>query len=114
MNFQEAVKSCLTNYVTFSGRACRSEFWFWVLATILAQIVANIADVVLGVFLFTPVVVIGTFLPHISVAVRRLHDTGHSGWWWWLVVVPFGAFVLLYFAIKKGDPTDNKYGPARS
>ncbi|HHB81462.1 MAG TPA: DUF805 domain-containing protein, partial [Aliiroseovarius sp.] len=55
---------------------------------------------------------LATFLPNISVMVRRLHDTDRSGWWYWIVLVPLIGFILLivWFA-SKGTTGDNRFGP---
>ena len=87
MNFVEAIKLGFSNYVTFSGRAVRWEYWFWVLFTAIGAIIAMIIDAVaLGyspgsaspvVDLFDLV----TFLPSLAVGARRLHDTDRTAWW---------------------------------
>lgn len=72
---------CLRNYVTFEGRARRSEFWYFVLFSFLFMVVARIIDVLLfeGATLLSSLLWLGLLLPYISVSVRRLHDTGRSG-----------------------------------
>ena len=86
MNMVDAVKSVFSKYVGFSGRARRSEFWYWKLATFLASIVFSVVEMVLGLssdgsgplsLLFS----LAVFLPDLAVTFRRLHDTGRSGWW---------------------------------
>ncbi len=86
MNMIDAVKSVLTQYVGFSGRARRSEYWYWVLATILAGIVVGVIELLLGMGSDTSgplssILNLAIFLPGLAVAFRRLHDTGRSGWW---------------------------------
>jgi uncharacterized membrane protein YhaH (DUF805 family) len=82
MGFGQAVSSCYSNYATFSGRASRSEYWFFALFHFLI-IFAGVALISVGIGI---VILIGfglvNFLPHLSVTVRRLHDTDHSGWWY--------------------------------
>lgn len=99
MNMVEAVKSVLSQYVGFSGRARRSEYWYWVLATILAGIVVGVIELMLGMGSDTSgplssILNLAIFLPGLAVAFRRLHDTGRSGWW-------VGGFYigLLVFAV---------------
>ena len=72
---------CFRNYVTFEGRARRSEFWYFVLFSFLFMLVARIADMLLfsDVAPFSMLLWLGMLLPYISVSVRRLHDTGRSG-----------------------------------
>ncbi|CAN7243116.1 DUF805 domain-containing protein [Acidovorax sp. Leaf78] len=92
MDFVSAVKSCLTQYATFSGRAVRSEFWWFFLAQILAVVVASfLGDVVSGI------VSIALLLPALAVGTRRLHDIGRSGWWQLLLLTGIGFFLLLFW-----------------
>jgi len=86
MNMIEAVKSVLSQYVGFNGRARRSEFWFWTLATILASIAVAILEAILGLGSdgsgpISGLLSLAIFLPGLAVTFRRLHDTGRSGWW---------------------------------
>jgi uncharacterized membrane protein YhaH (DUF805 family) len=118
MGFTQAISHCYSNYVTFSGRASRSEFWFFQLFTVLAAIAAAIVDMSLGLnfaILYGPVYLLFmliNFLPAISVVVRRLHDTDHSGWWYWIAIVPFvGIILLLVWWCTRGSWGDNRFGP---
>ena len=116
MNFLEAVQSGFRNYVNFSGRAVRSEFWFWILFTIVGGLATAILDYALipswvTYFSFAGVFDIATLLPGIAVAARRLHDTDRSGWWLLLFLVPlFGTIVLLYWWCSKGTRGYNRFG----
>lgn len=133
MSFGQAVSTCFKKYATFKGRASRSEFWYFILFYVIVGTVLNIIDSLFG-WSVTEVVntdtgnsvtaaynpgwlstifYLATLLPMISVTVRRLHDTNHSGWWWWLsVICCIGTLILVFaFYIKEGDPEDNKYGP---
>lgn len=113
MSFTEAVRSGFENYVTFEGRSRRSAFWFWVLFAILASIAANILDAAIGVALFSILVGLGLLLPGLAVSVRRLHDTGRTGWWILISLVPLiGFIVLLIFYAQDSDAGDNEYGPS--
>jgi uncharacterized membrane protein YhaH (DUF805 family) len=111
MNMPQAIKSCFGKYVTFRGRASRSEYWYFVLFYLIASIVANILDAAIGVPAFSAIVAVVFFLPSLAVSVRRLHDTGRSGWWFLLVFVPLvGAIVLIvWFATRSRDGI-NEYG----
>ncbi|MAK63372.1 MAG: hypothetical protein CMF75_01300 [Maricaulis sp.] len=112
MGFVDAAKSGLTNYVNFQGRARRSEYWFWVLFVFVLSIVGGIIDGLLGTYLFGGLIALGTFLPSIAVAVRRLHDTGRSGFWLFLGLIPLvGFIVLIIFYIGESEAGSNKYGP---
>jgi len=113
VSFQEAVTTVLTQkYADFSGRARRSEYWFFALAAIIAAVVVAIIDSIIGTQIPYIILVLALIVPGIAVTVRRLHDTGHSGWWYLLVFVPFGGFVLLYWSVLDSDPTPNQYGPS--
>ena len=119
-----AVRSVLSKYVTFSGRASRAEFWWWFLAVLLLSLALGAIDgaviaPLLGFDAFDanagqPLSLIAglvLLLPGISVSMRRLHDIGRSGWWLLLVLLPvIGALVLLFFYVQAGDPEANEYG----
>ena len=82
MGFVPAVSSAFRQYAKFSGRACRSEFWWFSLFETVLIVVAALADSALNTPVFTVVVLLALLLPSLAVAVRRLHDTGRSGWWY--------------------------------
>ncbi len=127
MDIGTSVKTCFSKYVTFSGRAQRSEFWWWVVFVMVANFVLTIIDSMLfgtvttapGSFnasTSTPVLSglfgLATMLPSISVTVRRLHDTDRSGWWYWLALIPLiGAIILLVWFASKGTNGSNRFGP---
>ena len=112
MSFAEAVRSALTQYATFTGRARRSEYWYFVLFNVIVSIVASIIDAVIGVQLVSWIVTLGLLVPGLAVTVRRLHDTGRSGWWILIGLVPLvGAIILIVFACQDSQP-DNQYGPS--
>lgn len=111
MNMQEAVRSVLSQYANFSGRARRSEFWFFSLAVVIASVVAAIIDAIVGGPIFGAIVFLATIVPSLSVGARRLHDTDKSGWLQLLYIIPIvGAIVLIVFFAMDSTP-DNKYGP---
>ena len=113
MSFTEAIRVCLSKYVTFSGRARRSEFWFWSLFAVCIGVVAGIIDLIVGFSIATWVAYLGLLLPGIAVTIRRLHDTSRSGWFYLLCFVPFGGFVVLYFVLQDSTPVDNAYGASQ-
>jgi len=106
--FIEVVKK----YAVFSGRARRKEYWMYTLFYVIFAIVAGIVDAVLfGSQILTLVLALGLLLPSLGVAVRRLHDTGRSGWWILIGLVPLvGGIVLLVFLCLEGEAGSNKYG----
>src|SRR5260221_12206236 len=113
--FASAIVICLNQYVKFSGRAPRSEYWYFVLFTVIVSIVANIIDaVIFGVAqgVFSVIASLALFLPGLAVWVRRLHDTDRSGWWWLLALVPIiGWIIVLVWNCTRGTQGPNRYGP---
>lgn len=118
MDMGTAVRTCFSKYVTFSGRALRSEYWWFTLFNMLMSVVLNVVDgVVFGwgapVAMLSMIYGLAAFLPAISVAVRRLHDHGRSGWWFFINLVPMiGMLVFLYWMIAKGSDEANDFGSA--
>ena len=117
MSFTEAVRSVLTQYATFSGRARRAEYWWFVLFNVIVSIVAGILDGVLGTGfgsgsgVVSLVVSLALLVPGLAVTVRRLHDTDRSGWWILIALVPFAGFiVLLVFTVMDGTRGLNRFG----
>ncbi len=112
MGFAEAVRTCLNKYVDFNGRARRSEYWWWVLFTVLVSLVAGIVDLALGTRLVQYVASLALFLPGLAVAIRRLHDTDRSGWFVLLALLPIiGGIILIVFFLQDSKPA-NTYGPS--
>src|SRR5262245_32472664 len=99
MDFGQAITAGFQNYVTFSGRAIRSEFWFWFLFAVLVSIASGVVDLVLFSELelspISTLVGLAIFLPGLAVAIRRLHDLDRSGWWYLLVFVPIVGWIIL-------------------
>ena len=115
MTFSEAVKTCLVDkYATFSGRATRSEYWYSVLfGHLLALLIISIGTIVESpelIIVLSSVLTLALLIPGLAVCVRRLHDTGRSGWWYLLVFIPYigGIAMLVIFCLKSDE--DNKYG----
>lgn len=118
----------LKNYANFSGRARRSEYWYFVLFNIIASILVMLIDNMLGTtisitgaygevlalpygyifFLYTFLVL----LPGLAVSVRRLHDVNKSGWFYLICLIPLiGSIWLLVLFCTEGDNGPNQYGP---
>ena len=106
MNFPTAITTCFSKFATFSGRATRSEFWWFYLFTILlswfAQMAvgASVAGVVSLVFI----------LPLWSAGARRLHDIGRTGWWQLIAFTVIGIIVLIVWCSTDSEKAANKYG----
>lgn len=114
MQFQDAIRSGFRNYVTFAGRAPRSEYWYWALFALLVAIASSIIDHALFSFASTgPIEGLTSlllFLPGLAV-VRRLHDIDRTGWWWLIAFTVIGIILLLIWACIRGTAGANRYGP---
>ncbi len=106
-DIQKAVKTCFNKYADFTGRATRSEFWWFFLFQVIVLLIAGaISDILYGV------VALGLLLPGLAVGARRLHDIGKTGWLLLLWIIPLIGWVLLiYWAVQPSGPA-NEYGPA--
>jgi uncharacterized membrane protein YhaH (DUF805 family) len=135
MGFGEAIKTCFGKYASFTGRARRSEYWWFVLFYVIVGIILSVVDNAIGwvtnfgsqaaeasasvtpflsgnVGALSTIWALAVLLPSIAVTVRRLHDTDRSGWWWWIQLVPcIGFIVILVFMILDSTPGDNRFGP---
>ena len=111
MGFGEAISSGFSHYVGFSGRASRSEFWYWYLFVLILSIVGNIIDAVIGMPIFGAIVSLGLLLPNIAMNIRRLHDIDRTGWWILIAFTGIGAILLIVWACMKGTTGSNTYGP---
>jgi uncharacterized membrane protein YhaH (DUF805 family) len=117
MNFLEAISSGFRNYVNFSGRAIRSEYWYWTLFVTIVVVVLGIIDqrlnpgAGLGAFsIVNTLVSLALILPGVAVSVRRLHDIDRTGWWLLLGFTVIGALVLIYWACQRGTLGPNRFG----
>ena len=123
MGFGEAVKSFWSNYSKFKGRARRSEYWWIQLFLVLTNLAVAAIDLVLmngdverfiangGGGIVGLIWILVTIVPALAVLVRRLHDTGKSGWWALIGFVPLvGGIVLLVFTVLDSDAGGNKFG----
>ena len=139
MSFIESIKTVLSKYAVFNGRARRSEYWWYTLAvsilsTILyvALIAPSYGEYMTGImeasvagatppampgaltagYLIVSLVNLALLLPGLGVTVRRLHDTGRSGFWIFLALVPIvGGIILIVWEATAGTPGPNQYGP---
>ena len=119
MTFQEAINSVFSNYANFSGRARRSEYWYFTLFNIIVSTILSVlmrltaGSAMFNLFRIIEVVYsLAVIIPGLAVAWRRLHDIGRSGAWYLLMLVPFvGVIVLLVWFCKDSQPGVNEYGP---
>lgn len=111
--FPVAVKRFFTKYAVFSGRASRSEYWWWALVGFLISMVFSIIGYVsessAGTVL-SAVWLLGTFIPSLALTVRRLHDANFSGWMLLIALVPFaGVIALLVFTLLPANPAGQRF-----
>jgi uncharacterized membrane protein YhaH (DUF805 family) len=102
----------LKKYVVFEGRARRKEYWMFFLFNIIISVVLAIIDGIIGTAgILGGLYALAVLLPGIAVTVRRLHDTGRTGWWVLVALIPLiGAIVLLVFMCLDSQPGSNNYG----
>ncbi|HHX35231.1 MAG TPA: DUF805 domain-containing protein [Gammaproteobacteria bacterium] len=108
----------LKKYAVFSGRARRKEYWYFVLFNIVISVILSAIDGMMGSYnaetgmgLLGSIYILAILLPGIGVSIRRLHDTGRSGWWLLIGFVPLiGAIVLIVLMLQNSKPGQNQYG----
>ena len=117
MNIKESFISVFTNWSNFSGRACRSEYWYFYLSVILIAFIFGFVETYIGIFneeigygpltaLFQIIIII----PSISVISRRLQDRGISGWWQLSYFTIIGIFVIIILLMLPAKEDENKWG----
>ena len=113
MTFGDAIRDGFSKYTTFSGRSSRAAYWWWWLFSLIVVVVAEVIDAIIGTnYILALIVWIVLLLPSLAVAVRRLHDAGHSGWWLLIGIFPVvGTIVLLIFFLTPSKPP-NDWGSA--
>jgi uncharacterized membrane protein YhaH (DUF805 family) len=117
MSFVDAIKSGFSKYVTFSGRAYRSEYWYWVLFVVIASMVALTLDSAIlgyspsGASPITGIFDLVTFLPSLALAARRLHDMDRTAWWLLIALTGIGSLLLIIWFCFRGTQGPNRFGP---
>jgi uncharacterized membrane protein YhaH (DUF805 family) len=129
IGFVDAIKRGFKKYATFSGRASRSEYWWWYLFTFLVYLVLGLPLYVVGIatsrdggrtpgtlaiplLILLTVFALGIIVPSLALTVRRLHDAGYSGLLALLFLIPYlGGLVILIFALLPSSPAGAKYDP---
>ena len=104
MNMGQAISTCFSKYADFSGRATRSEYWYFYLFYVIVLVAVTLIDPTSN-GLLTNLVPLPFIIPLLSAAVRRMHDVGKSGWF---LLIPVYGFILAV----TGSTGDNQYGPA--
>ena len=117
MNIKESFISVFTNWSNFSGRACRSEYWYFYLSVTLIAFFLTLLETAAGIFSeefgygpFSALFQIIVIIPSISVTSRRLQDRGISGWWQLSYITIIGIFVILILLILPAKEDENKWG----
>jgi uncharacterized membrane protein YhaH (DUF805 family) len=102
MTFQDSIQVCFRKYADFTGRASRSEYWwFFLFIVLVSAALSYVSNALSGIF------AIGTLLPSLAAATRRLHDTGRSGWWQLIWLVPFIGWIwLIILLAQEGTSAD--------
>ncbi len=102
----------LKQYADFNGRARRTEFWMFFLFNVIVSIIFTIIDTMLGTYgALSGIYGLAILIPALAVSVRRLHDTGKSGWMFLVGLIPVIGFIwLLVLYIMEGTPGENQYG----
>ena len=117
MNIIESFISVFVNWKNFSGRACRSEFWYFCLSVFLISFLLELVEVVSGIFneeigygLLSLLFQIIVIIPSISVTSRRLQDRGISGWWQLSYLIIIGLPVITILCMLPAKEDENKWG----
>lgn len=120
MSMSEAIKSVFNKYATFSGRARRSEYWYWALFTSIISIACSILISIVGqdsgfatfISIIEGIWALAILVPGLALCWRRLHDIGKSGAYWFFILIPLvGAIMLLVWFCQDSQPGENQYGP---
>ena len=111
MTFGESVSTCLKKYFVIQGRASKSEFWWFQLLWSASFFIMFIFEGSEPVTYFFYGIIVIIFIPLFTVGVRRLHDTGKSGFYYFWSLVPFiGSLIVLAFMLGDGTKGRNQYG----
>lgn len=112
MGFFDWYLKCIRNhYADFEGRARRTEYWMFFLVNLIIAVVIGLIGKAIHFEVIGTLYSLAMLVPGLAVGVRRLHDTGRSGWWWLVVLIPFaGAIWLIVLLALPGDQGSNQYG----
>ena len=117
MNIKKSFISGFINWKNFSGRACRSEFWYFTLSVSLISFLLALVESAVGIFSeefgygpFSALFQIIVTIPSISITSRRLQDRGISGWWQLSYITIIGIFVILILLMLPAKEDENKWG----
>jgi len=105
-NFIEALKK----YADFTGRARRKEYWMFILFYMLFYMGLAVIDFFIGQEMLSIIFSLALLVPSVSIAARRLHDTGRSGWWQLILLIPIIGLIVLLVFLAQDSREDNAYG----
>lgn len=115
MTFSQAIPTVFRKYATFTGRADRSEYWWFALANFVIGVVLGTLYSLSGVAIFNWVdMLYGLFalIPSLAVCVRRLHDVNKCGWWIFISLIPLIGWIwIIWLLATPSYPETNQYGP---
>lgn len=106
VSFGKAIELYFKNYVNFTGRASRSEYWWAFLFEVLVMLVTLWIPVV------GQLVTLALLLPSLSIAIRRLHDIGKAWYWYFMGLIPLAGFIIMIVLYCKESDGNNQWGPA--
>ena len=119
MGFIEAIRYCFAQYATFSGRASRSQYWFFILFLTLCNVAATLVDfAVMGtsgeqIRIVSGIFSLAVFIPCLAVTSRRFHDAGWSFWWFLMVLIPLLGGIFALYVVLTRDPGPNRFDAPR-
>ena len=106
--FLDAIKK----YADFSGRATRKEYWMFVLFYMIIFLLLSVVDGLLGTFVLGGIFSLAVLVPSVSIAARRLHDIGRTGWWQLITLIPVIGIIILIVFLTQNSQDGNAYGPS--
>jgi uncharacterized membrane protein YhaH (DUF805 family) len=113
MNFGESITTCMGKYVTFSGRASRSEFWWFYLFTVLISWGATLVEAAMfgvgAMGILSGIASLVFVLPSLAASSRRLHDIGKSGWWLLIALTVVGIILLIVWWASDTKPAGDRF-----
>lgn len=98
-------------FADFSGRARRKEYWMFILFYMIFYFLLTFIDSLTGTIIFTSLFSLASLIPSISLAARRLHDTGRTGWWQLIAFIPLIGLIILIVFLAQDSHGENTYGP---
>ena len=112
VTFQDAIRLAFENYCNFQGRATRSEYWWFILFTVIVNIVFSILGHVAEFFsIIGGLVGLALLLPGLGLCWRRMHDIGKGGGWYFINLIPLvGTIIWIVWCCKPSEPVDNRFG----